>query len=218
MIATNLKKLRILIVLCLFIMFSCSKKEDIKEKCTYEIISLLFDRLTINDFTAFPPTKFMREDTKIKNNVFSKEDSLRIIKFNEEWISKKRTIAIIPKFYEPTLEKFNVEFKCENYKVLLEKFISLNEEKQLVLSKINTNRKDSIIYFNNDMIQEDSKSYKGVNVLVGFSQISFDKDYNRAIISAYSYTSRIVGGSYIYFLERKEGEWIIICSETLSIS
>ena len=107
----------------------------------------------------------------------------------------------------------------DDYSNLLTKLESVKKIKQIDISKIKTNRKDSIFYFNKNILTKDSKEFNKFDFLVSFSQVIFNKNYERAIVVGAVSNSKLSGASIVYFLIKTENRrWIIEYEKGLSIS
>ena len=102
---------------------------------------------------------------------------------------------------------------------LLTKLESVKKIKEIDISKIKTNRKDSIFYFNKNLLTKDSKEFNTFDFLASFSQVIFNENYERAIVVGAVSNSKLSGASIIYFLKKTEnGCWIIEYEKGLSMS
>lgn len=214
LIMIAIKKYLAIIIFTLLTLTSCDRDQNISEKNKSDIINLLINQLAapIDAPLSPPPPK----GVKVKR--ITNEDSLKRIAFRDEWLSKKRIVAVKSFFYNPNRDRYPLPENCKEFESLLNKFKSLKRKKQKVeLSKIKLNRKDSLIYFQKEMLGEHC-DYENFDILAGFSQVIFNEAHDKAIISAHSSTSCRSGGTYLYFLKRKGGEWFVKCSKTLSIS
>ncbi|AOW20535.1 hypothetical protein [Urechidicola croceus] len=204
------KSICVLLTISLF--FSCNKKENIEEKYTYEIISLLYNQLTspIDYSKSMPPTP--------NGMAMKKEDSIHLLNYSKELIAKKQIIAIIPELEIPRNRKRKAHHDCSEYESLLNEYYIIDQKDSLKISKIHNIRKDSIIHFNESMIDKNRKDFENFDILLSFSQIEFNKEYDKAIIATSMSTSRLAGGGSLVFLERKNGLWTVKCTKNLWIS
>ncbi|AOW20537.1 hypothetical protein [Urechidicola croceus] len=212
MIVTKMSFLgkNICVLLTISLFFSCKKKENIEEKHTYEIISLIYNN---SSSPMMPPPAPLPSE-----GLITKEDSIYFQNYRKQLIEKKQIIAIEPKLEKPRNKKVKVHTDCKDYENLLLKYYLIDKESPIEISKIVKVRKDSILYFKEEMINRDRKEFENFDILLSFSQIAFNKEYDKAIIATSRSTSRVAGGGSLVFLEHKDGHWSIKCLKRLWIS
>ncbi len=210
------------ISIILFSAFSCSQPENVEEKYTYDIISLLYNDLTfVSDVPMFPPppSRLNNEDV-ISDFQYSRQDSLKIIKYYKERVAKKQIIAVVHNMEASVARNVRLNPDCtKEYGNLLEDFFKMKKfHKKIDISKIVNNRKDSIMYFKKELLPKFGKDFNVFDIILSFSQIKFNKKLDKAILIVSRSTSRLAGFNSIYFLERKNRVWTIKCIKGLTIS
>lgn len=215
-------KCLIILLLC----FSCNNKEMKREKNKYQILNLIYSDYSKHQMEFFVfPTKpsnlnidysrvFELKDTiyadstrNVLTKKINKKDSIKRIK---NYLSNKKNRQIFAinskmyKYHSLKDKKINIKGFEDLYKrfVVLEKIDSLNIHK--ILSKNN----DSLNPFNESLLKNNTGADFGrFNVLISFSNISFNNDYTKAIILGTRSFSGTDSHSLIYFLEKQNGKW-----------
>lgn len=197
----------------LIIFCSCNDKQMQFEDQSYEVLSILYDTLAIRlPIPPMPPS----------SRKLSKADSLRnvekIIEFTRLRDSIKQIVAVNPWLSPAILEDINYTRINKDFKHLVEKLKLINEKKPLEVNRIKTKRKDSIIIFNDSLLDPLVSDFLKFNKLISFSRIVFNKQKNMAVIVASSSTSGRAGFSGLYFLRKINEQWVIVDYLGLSIS
>lgn len=204
-----MKKLTILLLFIVSI-FSCQRNYDNAKSNSYKILSVMYDTLAIQIPAPIPP---IHKKTTIK-------DSIKIIEmvqyYNEKRLKTKQIVAINPIL----LPVNNIEYLHldQPFKGLVQKLDSIENSEYLDITRIKTNRKDSIIAFNDSLLEKNIKDYLKFNKLLSFSRIAYNEDNTMAVIVASSSTSSLAGFRAIFFLNKSNGKWIIIKEIGLNIS
>lgn len=102
--------------------------------------------------------------------------------------------------------KINDEFKS-----LVLQLKSL-EAKPLNLSLLKTKSNDSIIEYEEHLLDPQVSDYLKFDLLISFSRIAFNESGNKGVVVGTKSTSGLAGHSSIYFFTRKNGKWRIIKS------
>lgn len=200
----------IIILLCITFCSCGGGDNDIKEN-KGEILSILTDTLTSLIPQRFPPLPVG----------YTLKDSLQTVKtkkkLKEQRNSKIHKIAIPP--YLSSVKGVNVENLQieEEFKKLVYDLKTL-EAQPLDLSLINTDRNDSIIEFNENLLDPQVSDFLEFDLLITFSRIAFNENGNKAVVIGTSSTSGLAGFSALYFFERTKEKWNIVKSITLWIS
>lgn len=207
---------------CLFgvvflILFSCKSDVRIQEtEDLYQVISLLYDKSIKDVDVPFPPPP----PGEYKG--LTEQDSIRIDsvikKVKEERANKRFIVAI-----NPYLFSIKKEYKidnCAEYNYFLkEKMITTNKDSiKLDISRINNQRNDSIIYFSNDLLENNSRDFYKFDITLGFSNVIFNAKKTKALIISGIGYSRLSGFSTLHFLEKRKNKWEIVCEKGLTIS
>lgn len=200
-----------LVVIFIFL-FSCKVENVNSNDNTYAVLSILYNRLAVRIPTPFPPLK----------KGITKEDSLEIVqkvknhRKNRE--GRKSIIAIDPYLSSIKNIEINNQELNADFKKLISKLNSFKERKSFDVSRIETNRNDSIIEFNDSLIEKDIKDYLNFDKRINFSRIAFNEDQTLAAVVGTSATSSLAGQSSLYFLKKENGQWNVIKVIILSIS
>lgn len=205
------KTLLIYFTVILLVIASCgggNKKTDMN---THEILSTLYDSLALPSPQRFPPLP----------DGYTLEDSLEMVKtftiLKEKQSSKIQKVAVTPYLSSGkilNLEELKIE---EDLKELVFQ-LKILEAQPLELSVINSERNDSIIEFNEDLLDPQVSDFLKFDLLISFSRIAYSENCNKAAIIGTNSTSGLAGHSAIYFFERKNGKWKIIKSLDLWVS
>lgn len=214
-------------VLFLLIFFSCKKKEN-EIKNTYQIISLIYTDILNSLDTPVPlPGPPPKLEGNFSQNYLDSID-LAYLKLTKKLISKsvkkgfkniRKKIAICPKLNNLNNLNFQFNEKHQKFKILFDNYKSTKEIENIDISKIYTNRNDSIIYYRDSLLNKESREFYKFDALISFSRIIFNKNYNNAIIICSLSLSKLASASSIYFLEKtKNDRWIIKYVKELTIS
>lgn len=214
-----------IIILVFLTLLSCKKNND-KIKNNYHIISLTYTNM-LNQIDVLPP---LPPPPPLIEGEYSQKQrdsiDLSYLRLREKLTSEnlkkgllkkeKKIIAISKEFMQ--IGDTNLKLNDDDSN-LLTKLESVKKIKEIDISKIKTNRKDSIFYFNKNLLTKDSKEFNTFDFLVSFSQVIFNENYERAIVVGAVSNSKLSGASIIYFLKKTEnGCWIIEYEKGLSMS
>lgn len=214
-----------IIILVFLTLLSCKKNND-KIKNNYHIISLTYTNM-LNQIDVLPP---LPPPPPLIEGEYSQKQrdsiDLSYLRLREKLTSEnlkkgllkkeKKIIAISKEFMQ--IGDTNLKLNDDDSN-LLTKLESVKKIKEIDISKIKTNRKDSIFYFNKNILTKDSKEFNTFDFLVSFSQVIFNENYERAIVVGAVSNSKLSGASIIYFLKKTEnGCWIIEYEKGLSMS
>ncbi len=214
-----------IIILVFLTLLSCKKNND-KIKNNYHIISLIYTNM-LNQIDVLPP---LPPPPPLIEGEYSQKQrdsiDLSYLRLREKLTSEnlkkgllkkeKKIIAISKEFMQ--IGDTNLKLNDDDSN-LLTKLESVKKIKEIDISKIKTNRKDSIFYFNKNLLTKDSKEFNTFDFLVSFSQVIFNENYERAIVVGAVSNSKLSGASIIYFLKKTEnGCWIIEYEKGLSMS
>jgi hypothetical protein len=172
---------------------------------TNEILITLYDTLAQPTLPKFPPLP----------EGYTVEDSLQITKkiiaLKEEQSKKNITVAIPA--YLSSGKNLEVDYLKidDEFTNLIIQLKSL-EAKPLDLSIIKTERNDSIIEYDEHLLDPQVSDYLKFDLLISFSRIAFNESGNKAVVIGSRSTSGLAGHSALYFFERKKGKWKIIKS------
>jgi len=229
-------KIYVSTIILLIILSSCNQEGEIKNR--YQVISLLYTNLVdstdnIHSVLPGPPPKTDSSLTKkqldsIDLAYLKLTQKLISENFKKKKISKKYKIAIYPVLNNKSNLNFELNIEFKEYKNLFDKLNNNNNNNNnsnsknvdnIDISKIHTNRNDSIFYFNDNLLKKYDKDFHEFDYLINFSNVVFNKNYSRAIIVCSISSSKLASVSSIYFLEKtKNGRWIIEFEKELTIS
>lgn len=199
---------KLLLILTLLFLCSCSTHVGIQNRTEYDIISQLYDSLAKR--TPIPPP-FMGEVTE--------KDSLknmrRFLKLKDSLTSVRQVVAIYPSMEPVILDPNKFE---DNQRKLVVQLNTLNEDKSLNIKKVRTSRKDSVVAFEKQHLREYSADYFEIDKLISFSRIVFNKAGDEAAVVATAGTSRLASFTAIYFFKKINMKWILVDSKGLSMS
>ena len=224
-------KAKIYIITSLFIiLFSSCKKNDLNNSVkenTYQVLSVLHHDLSrykmiYSAFQPLPPDpnsniswdsikKLMELDRSIEKDTVKIVDAL--IKKNG------RLIVAIDSILTPNWADNIKNIKHhQGYGKLLEQFSSNKDTVNINVSKITSNKYAFIIPYREDYQFLGRKGYDKFHIHLSFSKVEFNKEKNKAIVIMGASFGKLNGFSSIYFLEKKNGNWIIKYENGLSIS
>lgn len=215
----NTNKYIFLIITLLFL--SCKEKQQastIEEENTYQIIGLLLSDLRGSMVLppGFPPPP--GEDTY----EFTTKDSLWSYKYFYKQTVRKKTIAFWPqisvskkKYKEKELQIIN---ECTNDNQLITSFLKSGNNIKIDINKVANSKKDSLIYYTEKHKKMLGGGFDEIDVLLSFSDITFNKGYTKALISVGVIFEKLDGISTLIYLEKKHYHWEIKCKKVLSIS
>lgn len=208
----------LLIVVVLFFI-SCKKEpstKNIEEKNTYQIITNLLSDL--RESMILPP-RFPPPPSNEKYN-YTIQDSLSSYKYFYKQTIRKKTIAFLPETFilDKKKEKAKTLEKCTTDKNLIHLFLTRKKEKNIAITKIANLKKDSLIYYTEKHKMMLGKGFQEIDMLLSFSNITFNKDYTKAIIIVGVSYGKLNGFSTLIYLEKKHYHWKIKCEKVLTIS
>ncbi|WP_064965395.1 hypothetical protein [Tenacibaculum ovolyticum] len=217
--ANNINKYILLVIV--FLLFSCKEKQQtssIKEENTYQIIGLLLNDLresiVLHPGFAPPPGGATYN--------FTTKDSLRSYNYFYKQTIRKKTIAFWPQIY-PLEKKHKKNLlktikKCTTDNQLITPFSKSENNIEIDINKIANSKKDSLIYYTEKHKEMLRRGYEEIDMMLSFSDITFNKDYTKAIIIVGVTFESLNGFSRLVYLEKKHYHWEIKCEEGLSIS
>jgi len=225
-----LKHISLIVLITLF--SSCSDR-NVEEKHKVEIITLLTNKFSaISEFPQkIPPRSLpLYESSKLKIKPIKEvdyetvygtlQDSINAFNYHKKQVAKTQIIAIDSILDTPNYEVEILNSSCKSFFKLHQVFIK-NDKKGIVkLKKIKLKRtQDSIVSYNKQKFDQDkSQFYLDIDIGLSFSNIVFNSDFTRAIVEMHIGDSRLSGFGEIFFLERKNDIWIIVCSKGLYTS
>jgi len=226
----NLKYISFIVLITLFI--SCSD-QNVHEKHKVEIITLLINKFSaISEFPQkIPPRPLpLYKSSKLKIAPNKKvdyetaygtlQDSIKAFNHHKKLVAKKQIIAIDSILDTPNYEVKILNYSCKSFFKLYQEFIKNDKKGIIKLKKIKLKRvQDSIVSFNKEKFNIDkSQFHLDIDKGLSFSNIVFNSDFTRAIVEMHLGDSRLSGFGELFFLERKNNNWIIVCSKGLYTS
>jgi hypothetical protein len=207
----TVSKTTYLLILFSLLFLSCNKKEIIYKKEMYSVFSSIYIKeakgiIVKGAFQPKPP-KPDADLSFFENRQYSKNDSLEIF---ENWFKKagKSVISIYPNTIQsyPFLDNIT----CEGFADLLKYFILNKEELDIDFSKIKNSKYASIEKFESVFLDAENRDF---HIIYSFSPVSFNKKYDKAIVRFSATWGKLTGYSKVYFLEKKEGKWVVKCED-----
>ncbi len=203
-------------LILLIISIGCTSQNN-EEQDTYKILSLITNQLTkIEKRVPYPPRPITANGINVP---LSNQDSINMERSHQKNLDKQYIIAIdsiqhpfsgniIPALSET----------CQEFKVLYTIFLESEKKGMIDIKKIHLQRKDSLVYFKNEYDNKNRKDYEVINTRLVFSNIVFNSEKSRAIVRVDCLKSKLAGVGLIYFLEKINEKWQIVCEEGLYIS
>jgi PBP1b-binding outer membrane lipoprotein LpoB len=217
----------ILILLSSILFYSCKKKNlnnSVKEN-TYKVLSVLHHdvsryKMIHFAFQPLPPNPNISWDSIKKAMELDKSIEKDTVKIVDALIKKNgRLIVAIDSVLTPSWADNLKNIKQhEDYEELLKQFISNKDTVNIDVSKITSNKYAFIIPYREDYKYLHRKGYDKFNINLSFSKVEFNKEKNKAIVIMGASFGKLNGFSALYFLEKKNGNWIIKYEKGLSIS
>jgi hypothetical protein len=208
-------KIYIIVIFSLSIFLSCSRQED-KDK--YQIISLVYEKVMKSEDmpSPLPPLPSFSKGNYNKTQIDSIKLSYldlrqRLIREQVMLNLRSKKIKRVAIYSKSSLQFFNIKLTDDliGYKDLLNKYKSTEGYKNIDVSRISTNRKDSI-FSSKGLILKGSKKFTKFNISISFSKVVFNKNYDKAIVSS-KRTKMYSEWTSIYFLSKtKNGRWVIV--------
>lgn len=195
------------------VVLSCDKAVS-KEKELYEVLNLIYPFLT----KEIPPPKELPVPPKgidsIRRNLEISTDEDFSKKLNPD---KQQIIAIKLSMKEPGLIKSLVGEPEMGFRFIIDEPIALNID-SLNIKKFNSVSNDSLIAFEQDLLEPEIMDYIKFDKLLSFSNVFFNKEFDRAVLIASVGTSDLAGSSHLIFLEKINGKWKLYQTKLLEIS
>lgn len=204
-----------------FLLFSCEEKQqekDVREENTYQITSYLVNKFREPPLLApaFPPPP------KGKEYIYTTRDSLTSYMYSVNEFIRKKTIAFLPKTFtldkEYRKKKIKTIKECTNDKQLIKSFLKSERGIKIDINKVGNSKKDSLIYYTEKHKKMLGRGFNEIDMLLSFSNITFNKDYTKALLVVGVTFERLNGFSTLIYLEKENYHWKIKCEEGLSIS
>lgn len=205
-------KVNFKIMIILLFIFSCKENEIPKERTTYEILSAVYEPLSISIPAPIPP---LGEEITLKDSLEIHQQVLEYRKMQE---SRDFIVAVDPFLFPiEEIETLKLELKPE-FEKLISKLNSIKTRKSFDISRLQTNKNDSIIEFNHSLLIKDHCDFLKFDKRIKFSRIAFNKDKTLAAVIGSAATSCLAGHTSIFFLKMESGNWEIVKTVGLSIS
>lgn len=219
----------ILILLPSIFFYSCKRNDlnnSVKEN-TYKVLSVLhldISRYEIMSY-AFPgsppdPNSSISWDSIKKVMELDKGIEKDTVKIADALIKKNgRLIVAIDSVLTPNWADNIKNIKQhQGYGKLLKQFISNKDTVNIDVSKITSNKYAFIIPYREDYKYLHRNGYEKFNIHLSFSKVEFNKEKNKAIVIMGASFGKLNGFSAIYFLEKRNGSWIVKYQNGLTIS
>ncbi len=197
-----MQRLKNIILAVIIVSFFCNCETQVEEdrKEVQEIFTFLINNKAVA-LPPAPPNEDAIKDLKISKEVI---DSLKRVKLN---------IAVYPKLEEPRLpEKFNFTNLPIEFSEIVKKFSSIDSQDFLSVDSINSKSRHNIVKADTTILSN-SKDWKKYDLLFKFSNISFNKTYNKAALTVGISKSALWGYGQLYLLSKDiNNEWRIVDS------
>ncbi len=203
--------MRTLLFVLILAIISCIDKKGKEFNGKNDIINVIYKELRKDNYKNIkipPPPNGQESVGSFDDTIVGKN----LLNINKQ--SKKSLVAIFPELRE-------IKYKMnENGCAKKININSLNKVKggKLKIDQILAKENDSIIFFNKDLYEKNSKDFYKFDVLIGFSSIMYNSTQTKAAIIGSINFSKLSGVSTIYFLEKTNDTWKIICKEGIAIS
>ncbi|MDE0536960.1 hypothetical protein [Tenacibaculum sp. L6] len=195
------------------------KTRNYEEENTYQIITFLTENA--KDFLVMPPVLSIPPLPNAKSynvRTMTCQDSVRGYEYHYKQLTKKKTIAIIDSLFSlKKTHSFRGECDMVDHK-LLKKFNSLKTRKKIDISKITVYDKDTLIQYKKEFRKLSSKGFDKMDLLLSFSRIAFNDNFDKAIVFVGMSKGSLDGVSILVYLEKENYHWKIKCEKVLSIS
>ncbi len=192
-------------------MCSCKENDIRREENSYEIISVLYNRMAVPIPAPFPPLKEGITET----------DSLKIIhtveNIRKKQENRKYIVAVDPFLIPVDNIEINTQELNPELKSLFSMLTSINGKRRLDILKIRGERNDSIIAYN-DSLTKGKCDFINFDSRINFSRIAFNENLTSAAVIGSASTSCVAGDASLYFLEKKNGYWEVIKVILLSVA
>ncbi len=193
------KLIVILIVTC----FTCKKnQENLIKQSQIDLISYIINTKGY----ALPPP---HSDTINGWNMSQKTiDSVLNVSLN---------VAIYPILGKSNLnKKVNIEHLEEEYKDLIKKSSIIQEGEIVFIKEINEKSRHNVILADTIILKK-SKDWKEYDLLFNFSNLSFNKEFDKATVVVGISRSSLWGSSKLLLLNKDKEGWEIVKSVKLEI-
>jgi hypothetical protein len=195
------------ILVAILVMWSC------KPKANLENVSNLEDVMAfIIDAKAFPippppPPSALNDTTGAWQLSKKFVDSLKSVKLK---------IGVHPILEAPIFnDKISLVDIPDPYKKLISQFSTIEDIKISTVKNINAKSRHSVVLADT-LILKGSRDWKEYDLVFKFSNVAFNRDYNKAALSVGLSSSALAGYGVFYLLEKtKSGEWVIFKSYQL---
>lgn len=193
----------VVLILFTLLCIACNQQTKNRETNQYEILSLL-----VSDMTKPPfPIALLKER-------YTDEEIDSIMNTNQK-------VAVAPTFFHDNSEiPFNVKVNSE-FKELLAKMKTDEsaEEMSIDINKIRVPNNVKLVIADTAKIKQDRYYIeKNYNIWLTFLKVYFKDTQDRAIIVAGLSRGYLSGGTSVFFLEKIDGIWQKVGSQSLSIS
>jgi hypothetical protein len=192
-------KQRIYILSSLFLILSCQKNQNnIFEKNQIDLISDI-----INSQYALPPLPPLPNDTITSWEMTQKTiDSVKAVKLN---------VAIYPLFCKPRLDRgINLGQVDEEFKDLVKKFSDIEFSKKIPIKDIDDRSRHKVVLADTIVLKK-SRDWKEYDLLLNISNISFNKNFDKAALDIGISRSALWGSGGLYLFKKDdENKWKII--------
>ncbi len=195
------------IVLIVGLFFNCKTDQaNHDEDMVTEVLVFLIEAKAIPLPSPPKPSNKSSSDWQISQHVI---DSLKKVNLR---------VAIYPELTKPNVSlKFNQLNIPKGYNEIIRQFHSLAKRKNIPIKSINQNSRHEV-FLADTLILNNSKDWKDFDILFQFSNIAFNKSFDKAAFTVGISQSSLSGYGNLYLLEKdKDGRWNINRSFPLEI-
>ena len=197
-------KKTIYLISIVFLSNSCNYQENIREKNTYEITSLIIENT--GGPIKPPPPPNGQKSRFTKNQI----DSIMM---------RIQKVALFPVFYKVKRD-FSKNAKIEDeYNKLVSDFGTIEKEEFIDLSKIRTSKHLKLSKIDTIKLKSEKRYVdKNYDILIYFSEISFNEEYDKAALIVGSTRGHLNGSNSIVYMHKVNNVWMIKNVKFLEIS
>lgn len=193
-----------LVLLIAFVSINCSTNTIMDSN---QIYALIVNHSVVPLPPPRPPFPLSIKSNSIKNKTPKKVlDSIKNIQLNVAVNSAfKYAFGSIPqlKRHEDYNALVTLLFEQKEYNIQAHLITNTNSHNMVVVDKSKTNR---------------NTIFKDYNALIYLSEITFNRNRNKAVVIMGVSYGKLSGETNLYLLEKKEGKWLIISLKKLSES
>lgn len=206
------------------IILGCHEIKESKKINIDGVIYALFNDVTTThiEYAAFPAPPFRSDinlDSIVKEN--KKKDTIAIIR-NLLRKRGKYIVAINTSLEPPYTKNIKKDYikgcLVNDFENIYEDFKKIKDTLNIDITNIPLNDYAYILPYQTYYSKMPRRGFDKYNMILSITNITFNKDFTKAITIMGVSLGRLNGYSAIYFLEKKKDKWIIKCEKGLTIS